>query len=34
MQKVIALTGKARQVFRFINLLAQFKGEKTLKELR
>ena len=34
MQTVIALSGKARQVFRFLALLAQFKGEKTLKELR
>lgn len=34
MQKVISLSGKARQVFRFISLLAQFKGEKTLKDLR
>jgi len=34
MEKVIALSGKARQVFRFLALLAQFKGEKTLKDLR
>lgn len=34
MEKVIALSGKASQVFRFLQLLAQFKGEKTLKDLR
>ncbi len=34
MEKVIALSGKASQVFRFLSLLAQFKGEKTLKDLR
>lgn len=34
MEKVIALSGKAKQVFRFLALLAQYKGEKTLKDLR
>jgi hypothetical protein len=34
MQTVIALSGKAKQVFKFLALMAQFKGEKTLKDLR
>ena len=34
MQTVISLSGKAKQVFRFLSLLAQFKGDKTLKDLR
>ena len=34
MQTVIRLSGKARQVFRFLELLARFKGEKTLGELK
>ncbi len=31
---VINLSGKARQIFRFLSLLTQFKGEKTLGDLR
>jgi hypothetical protein len=34
MEKVISLSGKANQVFKFLALLAQFKGEKTLKDIR
>jgi hypothetical protein len=34
MQTVIALSGKAKQVFKFLALMAQYKGEKTLKDLR
>lgn len=34
MVKVITLTGKAHQVFRFLQLLAQYKGAVTLKDLR
>ena len=33
-EKVIRLSGTARQVFKFLALLAQYKGEKTLKDLR
>ena len=31
---VIQLAGKARNIFRFLSLLAKFKGDKTLKELQ
>ncbi len=34
MEKIIAVSGKAKQVFKFIALVAQFKGEKKLKDLR
>ena len=34
MEKVISLSGKASQVFKFLAFLAQFKGEKTLKDIR
>jgi len=34
MRNVIVLSGKARQVFRYLALLAQFKGSTTLKELQ
>lgn len=34
MKTVIVLSGKAKQVFRYLSLLAQYKGNKTLKELR
>jgi hypothetical protein len=34
MDKVIAVSGKAKNVFKFIALMAQFKGEKKLKDLR
>lgn len=33
MDKVIASSGKAKQVFKFLQLLAQRKGEKTLKDI-
>jgi hypothetical protein len=33
MRNVIVLSGKAKQVFRYLSLLAQIKGSKTLKEL-
>ena len=32
-QTVISLSGKAKQVFRFLELLAKFSGSKTLKDL-
>lgn len=34
MRTVIALSGKAKQVFRYLALLAQVKGNTTLKELK
>lgn len=34
MEKVIQLSGKASQVFRFLALLAQFKGHAKLSELK
>ena len=34
MEKIIAVSGKAKQVFKFIALVAQVKGEKKLKDLR
>lgn len=34
MDKVIAVSGKAKNVFKFLALIAQFKGEKQLKDLR
>ena len=34
MRNVIVLSGKARQVFRYLALLAQLKGSTTLKELQ
>ena len=34
MGTVIVLSGKAKQVFNYLALLAQYKGKKTLKELR
>ncbi len=34
MRNVIVLSGKAKQVFRYLALLAQLKGSTTLKELR
>jgi len=33
MRKVIVLSGKARQVFKYLALLAQVKGNATLKDL-
>jgi len=30
---VIVLSGKARQVFRFLELMAKFQGSKTIGEL-
>lgn len=33
-QEVIAVSGKARHVFRFLELLVRFNGEKTLRELK
>ena len=34
MRNVIVLSGKAKQVFRYLALLAHLKGSTTLKELR
>jgi len=33
MKTIIVLSGKARQVFRYMALLAQYQGKKTLKDL-
>ena len=33
-QQVILLKGKAKQVFRFLELLARFQGEKKIGELK
>lgn len=30
---ILVLVGKAKQVFRFLELLTRFKGEKTLAEM-
>jgi len=34
MQRVILLTGKARTVFRLLNLMARTRGKETLGELK
>ncbi len=34
MKTIIVLSGKAKQVFRYLSLVAKYKGNKTLKELR
>ena len=34
MRTVVVLSGKARQVFRYLAFLAQIKGKTTLGELR
>ena len=34
MRTVVVLSGKAKQVFRYLALLAQLKGKTTLGELR
>ena len=33
MRKIIVLSGKARQVFQYMALLAKYKGKTTLKDL-
>lgn len=33
LMRIITLSGKAKQVFRFLELLARFKGEVTLGEM-
>jgi hypothetical protein len=33
MKKVIAVSGKAKNVFRYISVLARNNGKKTLKDL-
>ena len=32
--KVMAVSGKAKNVFKFISLVAQYKGEKQLKDIK
>lgn len=34
MKQVILLTGKSKSVFKFLSLLAQYKGSKTLKDIQ
>jgi pSer/pThr/pTyr-binding forkhead associated (FHA) protein len=34
MQTVLTLSGKARQVFRYLALLARYNGQVTIKDLK
>ena len=34
MQTVLTLSGKARQVFRYLALLAKYNGQLTIKDLK